>query len=110
MGLAVEEHACGSGRWATWCTRTCSKITRAGKTIASLEQQRVRHGHTACRSDCDPPSAGCICRSKGCGIVEYDNPHASMRAIRELNNTELKGRLIFVREDREDKKMQMMGE
>lgn len=50
-----------------------------------------------------------LARSKGCGIVEYDNPHASMRAIRELNNTELKGRLIFVREDREDKKMQMMG-
>ena len=37
--------------------------------------------------------------------MEYDNPHASMRAIRELNNTELKGRLIFVREDREDKKI-----
>lgn len=47
-------------------------------------------------------------RSKGCGIVEYDSPHAAMRAIRELNNTELKGRLIFVREDREDKKMQGM--
>uniref|UniRef100_I2CPF4 Rnp domain-containing protein n=1 Tax=Nannochloropsis gaditana (strain CCMP526) TaxID=1093141 RepID=I2CPF4_NANGC len=44
-------------------------------------------------------------RSKGCGIVEYDNPHGAMRAIRELNNTDLKGRLIFVREDREDKKM-----
>lgn len=28
-----------------------------------------------------------------------------MRAIRELNNTDLKGRLIFVREDREDKKL-----
>ena len=44
-------------------------------------------------------------RSKGCGIVEYDNPHGAMRAIRELNNTDLKGRLIFVREDREDKKV-----
>jgi RNA recognition motif-containing protein len=48
-------------------------------------------------------------RSKGCGIVEYDNAHAAMRAIRELNNTDLKGRLIFVREDREDKKMMMGG-
>ena len=45
-------------------------------------------------------------RSKGCGIVEYDSPHGAMRAISELNNTDLKGRLIFVREDREDKKMQ----
>ena len=33
-------------------------------------------------------------RSKGCGIVEYDNPHAALRAIRELNNSELKGRLV----------------
>ena len=23
-------------------------------------------------------------RSKGCGIVEYDNPHGAMRAIREV--------------------------
>ena len=40
-------------------------------------------------------------RSKGCGIVLYQKPHEAARAIRELQNTELNGRQIFVREDRE---------
>ena len=40
-------------------------------------------------------------RSKGCGIVLYQKPHEAQRAIRELQNTELNGRPIFVREDRE---------
>lgn len=40
-------------------------------------------------------------RSRGCGIVEYSHPKDAARAIRELTDTELDGRLIFVREDRE---------
>mmetsp|Transcript_17379 Transcript_17379/g.32961 ORF Transcript_17379/g.32961 Transcript_17379/m.32961 type:complete len:494 (+) Transcript_17379:96-1577(+) len=40
-------------------------------------------------------------RSKGCGIVVYQNPRDAARAIRELQNSELHGRPIFVREDRE---------
>uniref|UniRef100_A0AAV1UTN4 RRM domain-containing protein n=1 Tax=Peronospora matthiolae TaxID=2874970 RepID=A0AAV1UTN4_9STRA len=40
-------------------------------------------------------------RSKGCGLVEYASPEEAATAIAELNNTELEGRLIFVREDRE---------
>jgi len=40
-------------------------------------------------------------RSKGCAIVEYSSAEHAQRAINELNNTELMGRLIFVREDRE---------
>lgn len=40
-------------------------------------------------------------RSKGCGIVEYSNIRDANNAILTLNDTELKGRLIFVREDRE---------
>ena len=40
-------------------------------------------------------------RSKGCGIVEYSNPMEAQRAINELTNQELKGRPVFVREDRE---------
>lgn len=40
-------------------------------------------------------------RSKGCGIVEFANVHAANNAIMHLNNTDLRGRLIFVREDRE---------
>ncbi len=40
-------------------------------------------------------------RSKGCGIVIYQNPKEAQRAIRELQNSELNGRPIMVREDRE---------
>lgn len=40
-------------------------------------------------------------RSKGCGIVEYRTPMEAQQAINTLLDTELKGRLIFVREDRE---------
>lgn len=39
--------------------------------------------------------------SQGCGIVEYEDIRGANRAIRELNNTTLGGRPIFVREDRE---------
>lgn len=40
-------------------------------------------------------------RSKGCGIVEYRTAVEAQTAINTLLDTELKGRLIFVREDRE---------
>eukprot|EP01129_Flabellula_baltica_P017536 TRINITY_DN9742_c0_g1_i1.p1 TRINITY_DN9742_c0_g1~~TRINITY_DN9742_c0_g1_i1.p1 ORF type:complete len:196 (-),score=41.34 TRINITY_DN9742_c0_g1_i1:38-625(-) len=41
-------------------------------------------------------------RSKGCGIVEFETFEGAQRAITELNDTHLDGRLIFVREDREN--------
>lgn len=40
-------------------------------------------------------------RSKGCGLVEFETVDEAMKAINTLNDTELKGRQIFVREDRE---------
>ena len=40
-------------------------------------------------------------RSKGCGIVEYATEAEAQEAISSLTDTELKGRMIFVREDRE---------
>ena len=40
-------------------------------------------------------------RSKGCGIVEFSSAEGAQRAILTLNDTELMGRQIFVREDRE---------
>merc|ERR1711937_236855 len=40
-------------------------------------------------------------RSKGCGLVTYYDDRDAQRAIDTLNDTELDGRLIFVREDRE---------
>lgn len=45
-------------------------------------------------------------RSKGCGIVEYSTPEEAQKAIETLNDSKIENtdRLIFVREDREDKK------
>jgi hypothetical protein len=40
-------------------------------------------------------------RSKGCAIVQYASMGDAQRAMLELNNTMVKDRLIFVREDRE---------
>jgi len=42
-------------------------------------------------------------RSKGCGIVEFETPAEAAKAIEELHDSELQGRPIFVREDREDR-------
>ena len=39
--------------------------------------------------------------SVGCGVVVYQRPQEAARAIRELQNSELKGRPMFAREDRE---------
>jgi len=42
-------------------------------------------------------------QSKGCAIVEFENVELAERAITELNSTELAGRKMFIREDREQK-------
>lgn len=39
-------------------------------------------------------------RSRGCGIVEFTSALSAKQAMESLNNTQLDGRLIFVREDR----------
>ena len=43
-------------------------------------------------------------RSKGCGLVEFASEEDASKAILTLNDTDLMGRSIFVREDREEKK------
>ena len=40
-------------------------------------------------------------RSKGCGIVEFSTPEEAKEACTNMTDTELNGRMIFVREDRE---------
>lgn len=40
-------------------------------------------------------------RSKGCGLVAYSSEEEAKKACEELGDTDLKGRQIFVREDRE---------
>ena len=39
--------------------------------------------------------------SKGCAIVQYASFSDAQKAIRDMNDTTLDGRMIFVREDRE---------
>ena len=41
-------------------------------------------------------------RSKGCGIVEYEDAADARKALRELHESQLDGRQIFLREDREE--------
>merc|ERR1712217_402332 len=48
-------------------------------------------------------------RSKGVAIVEYKTPEEATKAIEELNDTMLGGRLIFVREDREAERSKGKG-
>jgi len=43
-------------------------------------------------------------RSKGCGIVRFANAEQARNAIETLNESELEGRFIIVREDREEQK------
>ena len=42
-------------------------------------------------------------RSKGWGIVEFQSPEEALAAIASLNGSELAGRKLLVREDREDR-------
>ena len=44
-------------------------------------------------------------RSRGCGIVEYADPRDATKAVQTLNDSELNGRRILVREDRESIKV-----
>merc|ERR1719168_285771 len=39
--------------------------------------------------------------SKGCGIVRYATPQAAQLAIQSLQDTMIRGRPIYIREDRE---------
>ncbi|KAI9010157.1 hypothetical protein DFJ74DRAFT_711176 [Hyaloraphidium curvatum] len=40
-------------------------------------------------------------RSKGCGVVEFATPEEAKKAIETLNDKQLMGRPVFIREDRE---------
>eukprot|EP00729_Bicosta_minor_P000155 gene155-32869_t len=48
-------------------------------------------------------------RSRGCGVVEFDHCNGAVAAIEQLNDSELDGRPVFVREDREDYELKAAG-
>lgn len=62
--------------------------------------------HEVIRVDVMQTSDG---RSKGCGIVEFATPEGAAEAVLTLNDTELSGRRIFVREDRENSSSGISG-
>eukprot|EP01035_Chromulina_nebulosa_P034295 gene34295-46004_t len=70
-----------------------------GVTWQELKDHMKRSGGHVVRADVMTDLDG---RSKGCGIVEYASPMEAKDAIVRLNNTELLGRPIHVREDREN--------
>jgi RNA recognition motif-containing protein len=49
-------------------------------------------------------------RSKGWGIVEFETPDEAIAAVNTLNGTDLGGRRIAVREDREDRDVKQFVE
>jgi RNA recognition motif-containing protein len=49
-------------------------------------------------------------RSKGWGIVEFETPEEAVNAINAMNGTDLGGRTILVREDREDRDVKLYNE
>lgn len=63
-------------------------------------KDHMRHAGDVLHADI-MPERGTAMGSKGCGLVEFASPRDARRAIRELTDTMLRGRLIFVREDRE---------
>jgi RNA recognition motif-containing protein len=65
-------------------------------------KDHMRKAGTVTRADVFVDETG---RSKGCGIVEYSTPEEAQNAIKTLNDTKLDEteRLIFVREDREER-------
>lgn len=69
-------------------------------TWQDLKDHMRTSGGRVVRCDVLQESSG---RSKGCGIVEFSSAREAADAIDKLNDSELKGRKIFIREDREDK-------
>ena len=67
---------------------------------ADLKDHMKSTGYEVTRADVMTNHDG---RSKGCGIVEFASAEGARNAVLTLNDTELMGRQIFVREDREGK-------
>jgi len=65
-----------------------------------LKDHMKTTGHEVARANVMMSPDG---RSKGCGIVEFATLEGAQEAVKSLNDTELSGRQIFVREDREDR-------
>ena len=99
-GTANGRCACDLGlKTALGCQHACGKTPRltCGGNTQDLKDHMRSTGEVLHADVLHGPDG----RSKGCGLVEFQTPDEAQRAIQELNDTELMGRMIFVREDRE---------
>jgi RNA recognition motif-containing protein len=68
-------------------------------TVSDLESQLKSHNLTGTVTVITYKSG----RSKGCAIIEFSNKSDAATAANKLNQVELNGRKIYLREDREEK-------
>jgi RNA recognition motif-containing protein len=73
------------------------------KTTWQVLKDHFRNCGTVVYADVMREGGGETGRSRGCGIVEFDQAEEAAAAINTLNDVELDGRPLFVREDREDR-------
>ena len=114
-GISGRDHSSRGGRYNKNRNRHHGNTTMIPSDPAS-QSRRVYVGNLSwdvtwselkdhMRSAGDVVRADVICehngRSKGCGIVEFETEEGAQNAIETLTHTELRGRTIFVREDRE---------
>mmetsp|Transcript_25769 Transcript_25769/g.60412 ORF Transcript_25769/g.60412 Transcript_25769/m.60412 type:complete len:482 (+) Transcript_25769:186-1631(+) len=114
-GISGRDHSSRGGRYNNHRNRHHGNTTMIPSDPES-QSRRVYVGNLSwdvtwselkdhMRSAGDVVRADVICehngRSKGCGIVEFETEEGAQNAIETLTHTELRGRTIFVREDRE---------
>lgn len=75
----------GNLEWSVTSEDLEKHMTSTGCSVVSAEVMRSGGG-----------------RSKGCGLVMFETPDDASNAILTLNDSDLMGRSIFVREDREE--------
>lgn len=82
-------------------TVNCNNVF-VSKLARATSSDRLREHFSRCGNviyaEVKVDRGGC---SRGCGVVEFDSAQAAWVALQSLNETELDGRLISVREDRD---------
>lgn len=85
------------------CGKRCFVNNLAWRTSWQDLKDHFRRSGTVVFANVIRDQAG---RSKGWGIVEFTTPAEAAQAVQEMNGSELDGRFIMVREDREDRDAQ----
>lgn len=99
-GLSLGGQEAGDGDGVMRIGKRCFVSNLAWKTSWQDLKDKFRECGNVVYANVHQAEDG---RSKGWGIVEYETPEEAVRAVESLNGTDLGGRAILVREDREDK-------